>query len=64
MLHRLIVDKILFALSAATGGVSIALFVTVIDVPVGITSWSLVWCFLLIMELLKNFLKQWEKKAQ
>ena len=64
MLHRLIVDKILFALSAATGGVSIALFATVIDVPVGITGWSLVWCFLLIMELLKNFLKQWEKKAQ
>ena len=50
MLHRLIVDKILFALSAVTGGVSIALFATVIDVPVGITSWSLVWCFLLIME--------------
>ena len=48
-------DKYLIVLSVTSGGVSIALFATIIGVPIGITSASLSLAFSLCTGLVKNY---------
>ena len=50
------IDKILIVLGAASGGVSIALFMSVIGAPVGIASASFTLIFSLTREIIKKLL--------
>ena len=50
-------DKSLIVLSATSGGISIALFATVIGAPVGIASASFSFAFLITTGIVKKLLK-------
>ena len=57
-------DKSLTALSVISGGVSIASFATVIEVPIGITSASLSLAFSLCTGLVRKLLKATRNKKK
>ena len=57
-------DKSLIVLSVTSGGVSIALFATVIGIPVGITNASLSLAFSLCTRLVKKLLKAIRNKKK
>ena len=57
-------DKSLIVFSVTSGGVSIALFATVIGIPVGITSASLRLAFSLCTGLVKKLLKATRNKEK
>ena len=58
------IDKILIALSAATGEVSIFSFTSVIGAPVGIASASFTWAFSLTAGIIKKLLSTTRKKRK
>ena len=57
-------DKSLIVLSVTSGGVSIASFATVIEIPVGITSAGLSLAFSLCTGLVKKLLKTTKNKKR
>ena len=57
-------DKSLIVLSLTSGNISIALFATVIGIPIGITSASLSLVFSLRTELVKKLLKATRNKKK
>ena len=58
------IDKILIVLGAASGGVSIALFISVIGAPVGIASASFTLIFSLTTGIVKKLLSITRKKRK
>ena len=58
------VDKILIGLSAATSGVSIILFTSIVGVPVGIASASFTLIFLLTTGIVKKLLNLTRNKKR
>ena len=58
------IDKILIALSATTGGLSIILFTSAIGAPVGIASASFTLTFYLATRIIKIFLNITRKKKR
>ena len=58
------IDKILIVLSAATGGVSIVTFTTIVGAPVGITSASFTLDFYLSTRAIKKLLNITRKKKR
>ena len=58
------IDKILIALSATTGGLSIILFTSAIGAPVGIASASFTLTFYLATRIIKFFLNITRKKKE
>ena len=58
------IDKILIALSATTGEVSIFSFISVIGAPVRIASASFTWAFSLMARIIKKLLSTTRKKRK
>ena len=58
------IDKVLFVLSATTGGVSIISFTSVVGDPVGIASASFTLIFILTTEIVRKLLNITKKKKK
>ena len=58
------IDKILIALSATTGGISIISFTSIIGVPAGIASASFTLIFSIITGIIKKIIKYNKKQKE